>query len=749
MIKLFIKQIIYLIIELLEKMEYKNNSFDENNPLKKIINTIPIDNVSIETDYGFVPITEMNLTAPLSLYRLELDNGDWLECADDHIVFTEGHQQKFVKNLTTDDKVLCRENYIEGIKVKSVKNLKRKVSLMDITVDTNEKSYFANNILNHNTVSAAIVILHFCLFKENKGVMVVANKGKTTIEIIEKIKSIYKLLPFFLKAGIINWNQSSITFDNGCQIKTEKRTKEPAIGFTIDLLYLDEFAHIPENYIVPYYTAVVPVVSSIENSKIIITSTPKGLNLFHKLLIESELPEDDPNWNGYRSLRVYWWQVKHSRDTKIFFNEKKLRKYKLNKTELKQFLIENKYNIYEKNENNLNGIFINYEPNEESTQIDYIRNLRYNELPLSELGMITNWEEQQTKLIGGEDGFKQEYDLHFLTGNKMLFDSVLLEKMMEDKLPFEYYSIPIFNEKLKIPYNNLTFVKGQPELFDMKKVKDYHIFISIDLGEGLGQDYSVINIFRVMPKTSEELNYFKKRIDGLYDYFKLEQIGMFKSNIYSVKEVSLILYMITFELFNDNKVRIALERNVYGDELIAHMPHVFDDNNNYSSHVFLRYKHNLEQKTSRMGIKVNRNKLSLIKDYQIQTKKGNIVIRHLNTITELSTFTKKETPSGGITYQGESGHDDQAMTVIVLATIFNHVGWKNCIEEFMKENKDNRNLIHNDFNKIVDEYQADIGDIKTFQISYKKIYNKNYNPKNQKQVGYGGKIAPPIFPTRR
>lgn len=599
------------------------------------------------------------------------------------------------------------------------------------------------------TVSAAIVILHFCLFNDDKGVMIVANKGTTTEEIVTKIKGIYKLLPFFLKKGIVNWNLSSITFDNGCRIKTEKRTKEPAIGFTIDLLYLDEFAHIPDNIITPYYTAVVPIVSSIDNSKIIITSTPKGLNLFHKLLTESELPEDDPNWNGYRSLRIFWWQIKGRRDTKIFFNDKKLRKYRFTKTELKDYLIKLGYETYDKKEDNLNGVFVKYKPGDDNTKIDYIRNIRYNELPLAELGMITNWEEQQTKLIGGEDGFKQEFDLHFLTGNRMLFDSTLLEKMLEDQLRFDYYNIPSFNDKLKFPYNNLSFVKGVPELFDMNKTKDYRIFISIDLGEGLGGDYSVINIFRLLPKTSEELDYYGKRIDGMYDYFKLEQIGIFRSNIYSVKEIALILYMIVFELFNDEKVKIALERNVYGDELLAHIPHVFDDNNNYSNHIFIRYKHNIEHKNSKMGIKVNRNKLSLVKNYQLETKKGNIILRHQNTITELSTFTKHETPSGGITYKAESGFDDQAMSVIVLSSIFSHIVWRNVVDEFLSENKDNRTVIDDEFKTYIEEYKDDIGDLNTFKISYKKIYNKNYNPNIQKKVGHGGKVAPPVFPKRR
>ena len=95
--------------------------------------------------------------------------------------------------------------------------------MFDITVNGPEPSYYTNNILSHNTVSAAIVILHFVLFNNDKGVMIVANKSQTVIEIIDKIKSIYKYLPFFLKRGIVNWNQKAITFDNGCRIKSENR----------------------------------------------------------------------------------------------------------------------------------------------------------------------------------------------------------------------------------------------------------------------------------------------------------------------------------------------------------------------------------------------------------------------------------------------------------------------------------------------------------------------------------------------
>jgi len=588
----------------------------------------------------------------------------------------------------------------------------------------NKRSILMASRQTGKTVSAAITILHFVLFNKDKGAMIVANKSATVNEIIEKIKGIYKLLPFFLKRGIVNWNQSSITFDNGCRIKTDKRTKEPAIGFTIDLLYLDEFAHIPSNFIEPYYTAVIPILSSIDDSRLIITSTPKGLNLFHKLLTESELPEDDPNWNGFKSMRVYWWQIKGRRDTKLFLMEKNLRKNGVNKSDVNDFLIGEGYDIYEKKEDGQWGIFIKHKKKDELTQYKYIAQLRINDIPLGELGRLTNWEKQETKLIGGEDGFKQEYDLHFLTGNKMLFDSVIIEEIYEQQLKFEYFDIPHFNKKLNIPYGGLQFLKNKPSLFDLSKIKDYHIFMGVDLSEGLGEDYSVVNIFRIVPKTTEEIEKYKSKFVDIYDYFKMEQIGIFKTNIYSVEEVSNVLYMLTFEFFNPDNVRIALERNTYGDALLAYIPNVFNQENEYSNHVFLRYKSRQEEKKTRMGLRVNRNKKLLIKDYQVNTRKGNIILHDKYTIQEVTTFTKQDTPSGDITFRSESGHDDAIMSCIVLSSAFSHIAYKDMVDSVI-------DFLGGELNEIIKEkkiqFQEDTPDLMSFASGYSKIYKGNNN----------------------
>ena len=129
-------------------------------------------------------------------------------------------------------------------------------------------------------------MLHFITFNNDKNIMIVANIRGTTIEIIDKIRNIYAQLPFFLKAGIKNLNQQSMIFDNGCRIKSSARSKTPAIGFTIDFLYLDEFAHIPSNIIEPYYQAAFPTVSAIENSKIVSLTNPTS---FKNILINNTL----------------------------------------------------------------------------------------------------------------------------------------------------------------------------------------------------------------------------------------------------------------------------------------------------------------------------------------------------------------------------------------------------------------------------------------------------------------------------
>ena len=533
------------------------------------------------------------------------------------------------------------------------------------------------------TVSAAIVILHFVLFNDEKGVMIVANKGKTVKEIIRKIKDIYRLLPFFLKKGVTNWNETQISFENNSRIQTENRTKDPSIGFTIDMLYLDEFAHIPDNFIRDYYGAIIPVVSSIENSKIIITSTPNGYNMFWELMTAAELPEDDPNKNPYKAMRVYWNQVEGREDTKIKMVDVKLKKFGLSKSSILREIRDN-YGItlYKKHVGDDIIDCVKYSIEDEKTHINNIRKIRVFGIPLPEIAIVSNWQEEETKLLGGdEEKFLQEYGLHFITGDRILFNKETIDLLRSKQLPFEHIEFPQL-KRMNFPSNSLKFVKDDLNLFNPLKMKDYYILMSADLSEGLGRDYTVLNIFRLVLRTRDEILKFK--YDNLYDLFKLEQIGLYRNNIYSIREFAHIFYVTGFELFDPEKMKVVLEYNTYGAEFLTHLQNVFNGENNYSNSIFLRYKHNREDIFPKIGMKLTKDKHLIIdKDFQQAIKNRKIILHNDININEITTFSKHETNAGNISYRAETGNDDVVMSTITLSTCFDNIGYKNLVDLYV------------------------------------------------------------------
>lgn len=154
------------------------------------------------------------------------------------------------------------------------------------------------------TITSSIFLTWYLLFHFDKNVLLMANKGATTKEIMDKIKAIVEGLPFFLKPGVIKKDVMTMMFDNKCRIIGQNTTKTGGIGFTIHLLFLDEFAHIQESIKRPFYENVYPTLSSSKISRVIITSTPRGYDLFH------DLYEGAINgMNEYTPLRVDWWEV--------------------------------------------------------------------------------------------------------------------------------------------------------------------------------------------------------------------------------------------------------------------------------------------------------------------------------------------------------------------------------------------------------------------------------------------------------
>jgi len=544
------------------------------------------------------------------------------------------------------------------------------------------------------TISSAIFMLHKILFDNDKNIMIVANKGDTAVEIVDKIKSIYSLLPFFLKPGIKTWNQKSLTFENGCRIKTSARTKTPAIGFTIDVLYLDEFAHIPSNIIEPYYTAAFPTTAAVQNSKIIITSTPNGMNLFHRLLTDAERPEGDPQKNNYKAMRVYWHQVPGRFVTYLRLNTHKLYEHGITKEDVFE-LYKEKWNNKTKIEMSWNSdlqkdiiqVYNNENCSDEEVKSLSIEDNRGFEVSIRSLAEVTTWKEEAIKDIGGEDAFNQEYGLRFINASKSLLNENIIDELLKNKKNYIFEEISEFDKKIKFSYSDLKFVDDD-DIFIPLRRKDYKVIISVDISEGLGQDYSVINIFRINNKTKEVIDMQKNNYKSLVDFFKLEQIGIFRSNIISIKQLSEILYLICFEYFNPENVKVVLELNNYGNTLLAEMPHVFDGKNDYGSSIFVRYKHRIDATEEKVGLKVGENKNLMVKDYQDLMYSKGFGINNEDTIREITTFVKHTTTSGNTKYAADVGHDDCVMTIVNTTSIFKKNDFKEMVDEWSNKHTD-------------------------------------------------------------
>lgn len=723
MFKFFKSTIIYLIkklIEYIEVFEYKNIDLDEDDISKKILNTINCS-IKVETDTGFETSTQIHITQPYSEYNLILENGLSLKAADNHILFDSKYQQVFIKDLKIGDKVQTKYGLS---KVKTIKRSNVKLSMFDLSVDHPNHRYYTNDILSHNTITSAITILHFVLFNNNKNVLVTANKLDTATEILEKIKEIYQRLPFFLQQGINKWNDKFMSFENKSRIKGFATTKTASIGQSADFLYLDEFAYLPDNIADKFYKSVFPTISSIENSKIIITSTPNGFNLFHKLLIDAEKPEGEKS--SYTAKRVYWWQVPKRFVTYVRLNQKKLDHFKLEPKDvvdhLKEAFPKNKSELVFDKE--LNKWVVNVFNSDDCKEEDVARQI-INEIKLPELAEITTWKKQTIKDIGGEEAFNQEFDLRFINSSRSLLDEGLIKELNDNKKGYEWKSIQEMDDKLKFSYRDLKW-HPDSEIYNEQLRKDYQIILSVDISEGLGQDYSIINIFKLNHKPIDLIESQNKNYRNILDFIQLKQIGMFRSNLISVSELAELLYVLSFEHFNPDNLKIVLEVNTFGYELLAHLPNVFEGNNDYGSSVFFRFKHRVDALDEKVGIKVGENKNLMVKDYQEILQNRGIIITNPENIDEMTTFIKHTTNAGNVTYKADgTKNDDTVMTIVNMTSIFKKNDFKGMVEDYFESISDTqiKNKVDDILNNISYEEGVDykqLLEIRRRNISYNR-----------------------------
>ena len=147
-------------------------------------------------------------------------------------------------------------------------------------------------------------ILWYILFNEDKFVAILANKAPTAREILNRIKIAYESLPLWLQQGVRVWNKGDIELENNCRVMATSTASSAIRGYSISLLYLDEFAFVPSNIADEFFTSVYPTISSGTQSKILISSTPNGMNHYYRMWTEAVEGQ-----NGFKYIEANWRQV--------------------------------------------------------------------------------------------------------------------------------------------------------------------------------------------------------------------------------------------------------------------------------------------------------------------------------------------------------------------------------------------------------------------------------------------------------
>jgi hypothetical protein len=224
-----------------------------------------------------------------------------------NLPFKYTEDEMAVLEMCMGDKVLFGNNFVQ---LKDGNDGWQKIALRRYQEDLLAKYAAHNwNILmfprqSGKTTTTVVEIVHFCCFNFDKDCVVVAQSEMVVNEILKKIKEAFNGLPFFMQPGFISFNARGFTLDNGCRLSIGIASESVVQGFSLDFLFIDEFAYIPASKVDKFWNNIYPALVNNPKSRCIIASTPNGRNKFYDLWLGSQ-----EKTNRFISSRIYWHEV--------------------------------------------------------------------------------------------------------------------------------------------------------------------------------------------------------------------------------------------------------------------------------------------------------------------------------------------------------------------------------------------------------------------------------------------------------
>ena len=228
-----------------------------------------------------------------------------LKKANVKIDFTKNQIQEYIK--CKEDPVYFTKNYVQIV---SLDEGLVPFKMWDFQEELIKK-FHANRFniakLPRQTGKSTTVVsylLHYILFNDNVNIGILANKASTARDLLARLATAYENLPKWIQQGVVVWNKGNIELENGSKILAASTSASAVRGMSFNIIFLDEFAFVPNHIADSFFASVYPTITSGKSTKVIIISTPQGMNHFYKMW------QDAVNGrNGYTYHEVHWSQV--------------------------------------------------------------------------------------------------------------------------------------------------------------------------------------------------------------------------------------------------------------------------------------------------------------------------------------------------------------------------------------------------------------------------------------------------------
>jgi len=228
-----------------------------------------------------------------------------LKKANTPIEFTQEQIQEYIK--CKEDPVYFAQNYVKIVTLDhGLQPFK--------TYDFQEKliNNFHNNRFNickmprqtGKSTTCVSYLLHYAVFNDSVNIGILANKATTARELLARLATAYENLPKWMQQGILVWNKGNIELENGSKILAASTSASAVRGMSFNILFLDEFAFVPNHIADAFFASVYPTITSGKSTKVIIVSTPHGMNHFYRMWHDAE-----KGANEYIPTDVHWSEV--------------------------------------------------------------------------------------------------------------------------------------------------------------------------------------------------------------------------------------------------------------------------------------------------------------------------------------------------------------------------------------------------------------------------------------------------------